>query len=86
MNYIVRLHPKVVKFLDKCDTFLNERIRKRLTLLNDDPFRYLEHYEGENVYKFRIGDYRALVDVDQSRKIIFVRLLDHRGKIYKREL
>jgi mRNA interferase RelE/StbE len=84
MNYQVKLHPKVKQFLDKSNKQLNERIKKRLKLLKEDPFRYLEHYEGEKCYKFRIGDYRALIDVDNQRKIIFVRVLDHRGKIYKR--
>jgi len=85
MNYQVKLHPNVIKFLDKCEKILSERIKKRLNLLKEDPFRYLEHYEGENVYKFRIGNYRALVDVDTSRKIVFVRVFDHRSRIYKRK-
>jgi mRNA-degrading endonuclease RelE of RelBE toxin-antitoxin system len=43
----------------------------------------LEHYEGD-LNKIRIGKLRALVDVDNSRKIIFVRVFDMRGRIYKR--
>ncbi len=84
MNYAVKLHPKVQKFIEKSDSVIAERIKKRLELLKDEPFRYLEHYEGEDCYKFRIGNYRALVDVDMPRKIVFVRVLDHRGRIYKR--
>ena len=73
-------------FLYKLDKSISERIKKRLLLLKcENPFHYLEHYERENCYKFRIGDYRALVDVDISRKIIFIRVLDSRGRIYKRE-
>jgi len=41
----------------------------------------LEHYEGQG-YKLRIGDYRALIDVDNQRKILFVRVFDKRGRIY----
>lgn len=85
MNYKVKLHPKATKFLTKLEKDLSERIKQRLQMLKEDPFRYLEHYEGENCYKFRTGDYRALIDVDQSRKIVFVRVLDHRRKIYKKQ-
>jgi len=85
MNYEIKLHQKVNKFLNKLEKALSERIKQRLKMLKEDPFRYLEHYEGENCYKFRTGDYRALIDVDQSRKIVFVRVLDHRNKIYKRQ-
>jgi len=84
MSYTVKLHPKVNKFLNKSDISISDRIKKRLRLLIDDPFRYLEHYEGKDYYKFRMGHYRALVDVDKSRKIVFIRVLDHRGKIYDR--
>jgi len=85
MSYEVKLHPDVAGFLEKSDKNISERIRKRLKLLKcDNPFRYLEHFEGEECYKYRIGDYRALVDVDLERKIIFVRVLDLRGRIYKR--
>ena len=61
MSYTVKLHPKVQKFIEKSDSVIAERIQKRLELLKDDPFRYLEHYEGEDCYKFRIGDYRARI-------------------------
>ena len=85
MSYLVKLHPKVEKFLKKSDHHLAERIRSRLMLLRENPFRYLEHYEGESCYKFRIGDYRALIDVDIGRKIVFIRVLDLRGRIYTRQ-
>lgn len=84
MSYVIKLHPKVNRFLNKCDKSLSDRIKKRLRILKEDPFRYLEHYEGKDYYKLRIGDYRALIDVDTSRKVIFVRVLDHRKRIYKR--
>ena len=83
MSYTVKLHPKVSKFLDKCEVLLSERIKSKLKLLIEDPFRYLEHYEGNDYFKLRIGDYRALIDVNKGRKIIFIRYLNHRKKIYK---
>lgn len=51
--------------------------------MKENPFHYLEHYEGE-YYKLRIGDYRALLDIDFKLKIIWVRIIDKRGRIYKR--
>lgn len=84
MLYTILLHPKVEKFLKSCDQRLSERVRSKLKMLADDPFRFLEHVVGQDFFKLRIGDYRALVDVDQSRKIVFVRVLDHRSTVYKR--
>lgn len=61
MTYQVKLHLKVDTFLKKYDKQIEERIRKRLRVFEcDNPFYYLEYYEGEKCYKFRIGDYVAL--------------------------
>ena len=84
MSYTVKQHPKVVKFLSKCEKPLSDRIKNKFKLLEKEPFRYLEQYQGQDFYKLRIGDYRALVDVDTSQKLILIRFLDHRSKIYKR--
>ena len=51
--------------------------------ISENPFRYLEHFEGKDVYKLRIGDYRALVDVDFQNKILKIQVFDKRGRVYK---
>lgn len=85
MTFQVLLHPKVERFVDKLEHVVAKRIRKKLRALEADPFRFLEHYEGPNVFKLRIGDYRVLIDVDTSRHIVYVRLIDHRKRIYKKK-
>ena len=64
--FSIRLHPKVAKFLEKCERTLSQRIKAKLKEVKEDPFVYLEHYEGDDFYKLRIGDYRALIDIDTS--------------------
>lgn len=83
MNYKIELGPKAEKVIIKLSQDISLRIINRLKRLEENPFRYLEHYEGDG-YKFRIGDYRALIDADIENKILVVRVLDKRGRIYKR--
>ena len=84
MVWVVSLSPDVQNFLKKIDSQIEKRIKKGLKKLEtDNPFHFLEHYEGDDYYKYRIGNYRALVDPDFSNKIIRVRVLDHRSVIYK---
>jgi len=64
--YSVKLHPKVDKFIKKSETDLSERILKKLRLLKLEPFNYLEQFVGQDFYKLRIGNYRALIDVDSE--------------------
>ena len=84
MPYTVKLHQNVVKYLSKLPLSISDRIKKKLKEAEENPFRFLEHYEGDKVYKLRIGDYRALVDVDIGRELLFVRVLDHRRRIYNK--
>ena len=82
----VVLSPDVQNFLKKQNKQISERLEKGLKKLKTDyPFHFLEHYEGQDYYKYRIGDYRALVDIDFSEKILKIQILDHRGRIYKRK-
>jgi len=52
--------------------------------IGNDPFRYLEHYEGSELYKIRIGGYRALAEVIIKDKLILIKVFDKRGRVYKR--
>ena len=85
MTYEVKLHPNAVRFLQKLPKEISERIKDKLReVVRTDPFLFLEHYAGEDVYKLRIGQYRALIDVDFRNKILYVQVIDHRSRIYKR--
>jgi len=76
---------KAGKFFKRLPAELREHVRMRFTDLASDPWRYLEHHEGDDFYKFRIGGYRALIDVDLKRRLLLVRLFDKRDRIYKQE-
>lgn len=84
MTYSVEWHPKTRKFLRKLPKDVSARIVLKVKEMKEEPFRYLEHYEGADVYKLRVGDYRLLIDVDLTNKNLKIRVLDHRGRIYKR--
>ncbi|MEK6914096.1 MAG: type II toxin-antitoxin system RelE/ParE family toxin [Nanoarchaeota archaeon] len=83
MNYSIDWHSQAFDFLNKLQKDIVLRITKKLDEVKEDPFRFLEHYEGQ-YYKLRIGDYRLLIDIDFDRKILWIRVLDKRGRIYKR--
>ncbi|MBI2664428.1 type II toxin-antitoxin system RelE/ParE family toxin [Candidatus Woesearchaeota archaeon] len=83
MTYSVEWHPKVRKFLRKLPEEMSARIVLKVKESAGDPFRYLEHYEGKDHYKLRVGDYRLLIDVDFKNKVLLVQVAGHRGNIYK---
>lgn len=82
MSFSISWHRKAQKYLDSLSKDLTMRIIDKLELVATNPFRFLQHYGGK-YYKLRIGDYRALLEVDFDNKIILVMVLDKRGRIYK---
>ena len=84
MSYLVKWNPKPLKFLEKLPKEMSARIINKLEVIKNDPFHYLEHYEGAEVYKLRIGDYRLLIDLDFTSKLLKIRILDHRSRVYER--
>lgn len=83
MSYSIEWRSQAFKFLEKLQKNIAERILKKLDEVKEDPFRFLEHYEGD-YYKLRIGDYRMLIDIDFEKKILFIQVFDKRGRIYKK--
>ena len=71
MNFSLQWDPQARRIIDKVDTIVQ------------DPFHYLEHFEGQNLYKLRIGDYRALIEIDFTQNLMTIRCLDHRKRVYK---
>lgn len=69
------------RFIKKLDKETSLRLLDKFEELKINPFRYIEHYEGRG-YKFRVGSYRALIDIDFSSKILFIRIIDKRERIY----
>jgi mRNA-degrading endonuclease RelE of RelBE toxin-antitoxin system len=82
MTYQIEFSNQATKFIRNLQEDIKERIKIKFKEVSIDPFRFLEHYEGDSCYKLRIGGFRALIDVDFEGKILFVRVFDKRGRIY----
>lgn len=81
--YEIIWHPKAAKYVEKLPREIARRILNKCDEVAEDPFLYLEHFEGGG-YKLRIGDYRALIEVNFVRKVLLIKVFDKRGRIYER--
>lgn len=81
MTFSIHWHPKAAKYVEKLPKEIAERILAKFDQLSEEPFRFLEHYEGD-YYKFRVGEYRALIDVDVKNSVLKVQVFDKRERIY----
>ena len=60
-----------------------ERIISKLEQASADPQKAFSKLSGFQYYKLRIGDYRAIADIDDNSKRIEITLIGHRKNIYK---
>src|SRR3989339_406607 len=70
------------KELNKLDRAIQERILDSLERIRIRPEAYITKLVGDPSYKFRVGDYRILLDIDQERLILLVIKVGHRKNVY----
>jgi len=81
--YEIILSKSVEKFLDKLNNKDKERIILALEKLRIRPESYLTRLVGEKSYKFRIGDYRLIIDLNKNQLQVLIVKIGHRRNIYK---
>ena len=69
-------------FLKKLQKKDAEVILNKIYSIRENPYRFLKRLKGEKLWRLRIGDYRAKVDVIISMNKIIVVRIGHRKNIY----
>ena len=83
MSYRLVYTQRAVKDIHKLDPKVKSRIGRALLRLEIDPIGYAKRLTNfsSGTYRFRIGDYRAIFDID-GESIIILRV-GHRRDIYR---
>ena len=69
--------------LFKLEKDIQKRILNTLERIKIRPFHFIKRKEGTPYYILRIGNHRAILDVNKEKSIIFVIEVGHRKNIYK---
>jgi mRNA interferase RelE/StbE len=84
--YFIELSVKAQDFLNKLDNKTRERIEKRLKNLENNPVpsdsKFIGRDNNEMVFRYRVGNFRALYKIKDSLKIILIAKIDKRERIY----
>lgn len=81
MTYTVLLHPKANKFLENVDNEIGDRIRKNLRILASEPEKG-ERLKHSDFWRLRIGDYRAIYEIDHGNHRVIILFIGHRKDVY----
>jgi len=81
MSYKILLHPKANVFLKNIDVELKNRIRKKLQSLSSDPEKG-KKLKYSDFWRLRIGEYRAVYEIDYNNNRVIVLFIGHRKDVY----
>lgn len=84
MTYEVKWTDTSLRQLEKLDKSVAKRIIDKVESISKDPFLFVEKLKGFNLYKLRIGDYRAIMSIEGKKMMIFVLEVGHRSVIYRK--
>jgi len=82
LSYKVLLHPKAAKTLQKLDEETKTRIKRGLGELKSSPYEAGELLHPSEFWKIKIGDYRAIYQIDDGKKEVWVLFVGHRKNVY----
>ncbi len=82
MTFSVLLHPKAAKELHRMESQTRVRIVERAEELRERPQKIGKSLRQSDFWSLRIGDYRAIYQIDEDRKQVVILFVGHRFKVY----
>ena len=85
MKYSLVYTRRALKDIQSLDIKVKRRIAKALLRYTENPLDYAQKLLDEKLgsYRFRIGDYRVIFDIEDDELIIL--RVGHRKEIYRRK-
>ncbi|MBN2543832.1 type II toxin-antitoxin system RelE/ParE family toxin [bacterium] len=81
--YNIIITERALRDINKLDSGLKNRIGKKLKQFTKNPLKYARKLKRPEIgsFRFRIGDYRVVFDIDENTIVIL--RVGHRKDIYK---
>jgi mRNA interferase RelE/StbE len=71
------------KQFSKLEKQAQEQIGKSIERIKIRPEHFIERLVGQPSYKFRVGDYRLILEIYNDKLVILVVEIGHRKNVYK---
>lgn len=82
MAYQIVWDELAVEDIRSIETIIRQRIIKKIRSIEEHPFTFVDHLTGFPLFKLRVGDYRAVLDINHKTNKITILLVGHRSKVY----
>ena len=80
--YAIKFTQTAEKQFNKLEAHIQDRIIEVLERIRERSFHFVKRKEGTPYFILRIGDYRAVLDIEREISTIFVMEVGHRKNIY----
>lgn len=84
MSWQVIWSDKSLRQLEKINKKDAQQIYDSVLGCAGDPFMAVIRLANSPFYRMRVGNYRIIMDLQQSKLLVFVIELDHRKNVYKK--
>lgn len=86
INYTVTIEIEAQKFFESSPVSLQKKLDRCFDILKVSPRNYpnIKALKGilSGYYRYRVGDYRVVYEIDDNKNIVTIILIAHRSKIY----
>jgi mRNA interferase RelE/StbE len=82
LTFTVLLHPKAARELDRLENQTKRRVRENLKELRNNPDKIGKRLRPSDFWSLRIGDYRAIYEIDSAERRVIILFVGHRSKVY----
>ena len=82
--YSIEFAENSEKDFDRLPKEMQIRLLNVLERIKINPFHFIKRKEGTDNFILRVGEYRAILEIDLSKFIIYVVKIGHMKNIYKK--
>lgn len=83
-SYRILTTKRFLRHLKRLDGEVRERIIEGVREVSERP--YLGStliFDERRLYKFRVGDYRIIYEINEEEKAVLFLIVDHRRRVYR---
>ncbi|WP_420642049.1 type II toxin-antitoxin system RelE family toxin [Candidatus Leptofilum sp.] len=85
--YEIRLSKQAQRFYEKADKLLVRKLNRCFNQLAQNPHEHpnIKRLRGEllGYFRYRLGDWRVVYEVEESQVIVIVTMIAHRRHVYR---
>ncbi|RLJ01680.1 MAG: type II toxin-antitoxin system RelE/ParE family toxin [Candidatus Aenigmatarchaeota archaeon] len=84
-NYQLEYTKLFIKKLKKFESRIKDRILQAIENILDNPYNGSQLiFSKEKLWKWRVGNYRIIYKIEESKPKIVLIIVDHRKRVYNR--